>query len=172
MDHGSDSGRPRISLIAAMARDRVIGVGNRLPWHLPEDLKHFKQVTHGHPIVMGRKTFESIGRLLPGRENRIVSRQPGYRVEGARVFSSLREACEAPAPSDREIFVIGGEQVYREALPIADRLYLTEIDAAFEGDAFFPAWNRAEFREASRERFAPGEGRAFAFDFVVLERIR
>jgi dihydrofolate reductase len=155
-----------VSLIAAVSRNRVIGIENRLPWHLPEDLKYFRRVTQGKPVVMGRKTYESIGRLLPGRENRIVSRQAGYQVEGARVFSSVREACEGAG----EIFVIGGEQVYREALAFADRLYLTQVDAEIQGDAFFPAWDEDAFREISRETFAPAEGRALGFSFVVLER--
>jgi dihydrofolate reductase len=155
-----------ISLIAAMDRRRLIGAGNRLPWHLPEDLKYFKKTTQGHPVVMGRKTYESIGRLLPGRENRIVSRQPGYQVEGAQVFGDLRAACEGPG----EIFVIGGAQIYREALAFADRLYVTELDAEFEGDAYFPQWDASQFREISRERHEPAEGRSFAFSFVLLER--
>lgn len=156
-----------ISLIAAMDRGRAIGAGNRLPWHLPEDLKYFKKTTQGHPVVMGRKTYESIGKLLPGRENRIVSRKPGYQVQGARVFSDLRAACEGAG----EIFVIGGAQIYQEALPFADRLYITELDANFEGDAHFPKWDAGQFREVSRERHEANEGRPFAFSFVVLERV-
>lgn len=156
-----------ISLIAAIDRNRVIGAGNRLPWHLPEDLKYFKKTTQGHPVVMGRKTYESIGRLLPGRENRIVSRQPGYRVEGAQVFNDLRAACAGSG----EIFVIGGAQIYKEALPLADRLYLTELDAEFEGDAYFPAWDAREFREISREMQPASEGREFTFAYVVRERV-
>jgi dihydrofolate reductase len=166
--------RPRVSLIAALARNRVIGVGNRLPWHLPADLKYFKRITRGHPIVMGRKTFEAIGRLLPGRENRIVSRQPGYEVDGARVFGDVGEACRAQALATEragEVFVIGGEQIYRQAMGLADRLYLTQIDAEFEGDAFFPEWPAGMFREVSRESHPAGEGGAPAFAFVVLERV-
>jgi dihydrofolate reductase len=175
-----------VSLIAAMARNRVIGVQNKLPWHLPEDLRYFRRVTQGHPVVMGRKTYESIGRLLPGRENRIVSRQPDYQVEGARVFADLREACEA-APlavsgaaggteagteaGAQEIFVIGGAQIYGEALAYADRLYITQIDAEVAGDAYFPEWEAGQFVEISRETHAADGERAYGFAFVVLERV-
>jgi dihydrofolate reductase len=160
----------QVSLIAAMARNRVIGAGNRLPWHLPEDLKYFKQVTSGHPVVMGRKTYESIGRLLAGRENRIVSRQPGYSVAGARVYGSLEEACRG----EGEVFVIGGAEIYAQAMGLAARIYLTRIDAEVPGDAYFPAWPEAEFREVSRETRAadPAAGRPWGFSWVVLERAR
>jgi dihydrofolate reductase len=156
----------RISLIAGMARNRVIGAANRLPWHLPEDLKYFKRVTHGHPIVMGRKTYESIGRLLPGRENRIVTRKPDFHVEGARVFGSIEEACRG----EGEIFVIGGAEIYSHALPFADRLYVTLIDRDFEGDAFFPEWDSARFVESSREDHPATAERGFGFSFVVFDK--
>jgi dihydrofolate reductase len=151
-----------VSLIAALASNGVIGRGNQLPWHLPEDLKYFKRVTQGHPVVMGRKTYESIGRLLPNRENRIVTRNADYRVEGARVFGSVEEAC-LPNGYDGEIFVIGGSEIYAQALKHAHRLYLTRIEKAYEGDARFPEFDAREFREVSREAH---EG----FSFVVLER--
>ena len=165
-----------ISLIAAQGRNRVIGAANSLPWHIPEDLKYFKRVTQGHPVIMGRKTYESIGRLLPGRENRIVSRQRDYAVAGARTFGSVREACEAECagPGADEIFVIGGAQIYAAALRFADRLYLTLIDYDFVGDVFFPKWPAGAFREVSREMFGadPAVGRKYSFSFVVMERVK
>lgn len=145
-----DPRSPRVSLIVAMARNRVIGAGNRLPWHLPSDLKRFKALTMGHHIIMGRKTFESIGRLLPGRTSVIVSRNPGFRFEGALIADSLDKAL-ALAAADNEVFVIGGEEIFREALKIADRILLTEIHRDFEGDAVFPPLPSAEWREAARE---------------------
>lgn len=158
-----------ISLIAAVARDRVIGAKNSLPWRLPEDLKYFKHVTQGHPVVMGRKTYESIGHLLPGRENRIVTRQQGYAVPGAVIFTSVREACVG----EGEIFVIGGAEIYTQALPFADRLYLTEIDSAFEGDTYFPPYASSNFREITRDQHGPdlSKDRKFGFSFVVWERV-
>ena len=155
-----------VSLIAAMSRNRVIGSQNRLPWHLPEDLKNFKLLTQGRPIVMGRKTYESIGRLLPGRENRIVTRQSGFVVEGARVFASLEDACRG----EGEVFVIGGGEIYSQALAFADRVYLTVIDRDFEGDAYFPELDPDLFRETSREIHPACEGRDLSFCYVLLER--
>ncbi len=155
-----------ISLIAAMARNRCIGAANKLPWSLPEDLKHFRAVTSGHPVVMGRKTFESIGRVLPNRENVIVSRRFGLAVPGATVVGSLEEAL-GRFGAQQEIFVIGGAEIYRQALPQAGRLYLTLIGHDVEGDAFFPEWAASDFREVFREeRHEP-----FDFAFVTLERI-
>ncbi|MGK5084208.1 dihydrofolate reductase [Bdellovibrionota bacterium FG-1] len=160
-----------VSLIAAMAKNRIIGAQNRLPWHLPEDLKYFRRVTSGHPVVMGRKTYESIGRLLPGRENRIVTRQAGYQIEGAKIFHTLTEACQSSSPDSgqdagsAEVFVIGGAELYTQALEFADRLYLTLLDREYPGDAYFPQWPNERFVEISREDH-PG------FSFVVLERPR
>lgn len=151
-----------LSVIAAVASNRTIGLDNTLPWHLPEDLKHFRQLTMGHHIIMGRKTFESLGRLLPGRTTVIVSRQPGYAAEGAIAATSLREAVAA-CGDDEEIFVIGGAELYREALTLADRLYLTEVHAEFKGDAFFPEYDREAWREDSREPHLSADGLAFSF---------
>ncbi len=147
----------RISIIAAIANHRVIGVNNTLPWHLPEDLKRFRALTMGHHIIMGRKTYESLGRLLPGRTTVIVSRQPGYAVEGAIVAASLSAAIAACA-GDVEVFIIGGAEIYREALTLADCMYLTEIDAEFAGDAWFPEFDRTVWQEVERERFSSSEG--------------
>ncbi len=128
-----------ISLIAAMDRNRAIGKGNALPWHLPDDLKHFKHITLGKPVVMGRKTFESLGcRPLPGRRNIVVSRN-GFAAEGAEVFASLEEALAAAQAEAEEVMVIGGAQIYQQALPRADRVYLTRVETEVEGaDAWFP----------------------------------
>jgi dihydrofolate reductase len=130
-----------ISLIAAMTEKRVIGVRNQLPWKLPEDMKRFRELTTGHPIIMGRKTYDSIGRPLPKRENLVISRQPGLKIEGAQVFSSLESALERALKLDeKEVFVIGGAEIYRQALARADRLYLTLVHQDYEGDAHFPEW--------------------------------
>lgn len=166
---------PRVTLIAAVARNRVIGRSNRLPWRLPEDLRRFKALTLGRPVVMGRKTFESIrdaiGGPLPGRRNIVVTRNADYTAPGCVIVGSLEAALAAARDGD-EVFVIGGEQLYREALPIADRLQFTEIDADFEGDAWFPELAPGEWRVTSREPHAPGPDFAHPFAFVVYERIR
>ena len=162
-----------ISLIAAMGRNHVIGHENKLPWHLPEDLQYFKATTQGKPVVMGRKTFQAIGRVLPGRENRVVSRQTGFRHEGVTAFYTLDGALEdGRKPGSPEIFVIGGEQIYRQALAHADRVYLTLIEADFEGDAKFPELPPGEFREVSRREGAAPESKLTPYHFVVYERIR
>jgi dihydrofolate reductase len=163
------SGRPRVSLIAAVARNGVIGRDGRMPWHLPEDLKRFKALTMGHAIVMGRKTFDSIGRLLPGRRTIIVTRQRNYRVEGADVVHSIDDAI-ALARGDDEVFVIGGGEIYVQALGRANRLHLTEIDATAEGDVHFPAIDRTQWHETSRETHRAADGTAFAF--VTYDRSR
>jgi len=176
---GAASGRrvdvPRLTLIAALARNRVIGQDNRLPWRLPADLRQFKALTLGHPVVMGRRTYESIrsalGGPLPGRDNVVVTRDPDYAAPGCTIAGSL-DAALAAAQGAEEVFVIGGEQLYREALPIADRLQLTEIDADFEGDAWFPELAANAWRVASRDPHAPGAGFAHPYAFVVYERIR
>jgi len=151
-----------VSIIAAIAANGVIGRNNDLPWHLPEDLKRFRALTMGHHIIMGRKTYESLGRLLPGRTTVVVSRNPDYHVEGAIVVSSLAAAMAACA-NDPEVFVIGGAQLYREALPLADRLYLTELQDAFEGDASFPAYDRSAWREELREAHVSTQGLKFSY---------
>jgi dihydrofolate reductase len=132
-----------VSLIAAMTRDGLIGDGRRLPWHLPRDLRRFRRLTLGKPVIMGRRTFESLGRPLDGRRNIVLTRRPDFRPEGVAVARSLAEALElarmsAPEGPEREIMVIGGAEVYREALPLCDRLYLTIVEGKFEGSAYFP----------------------------------
>ncbi len=158
-----------VSLIVAVAANGVIGAKNRLPWHLPADLRFFKATTMGRPVIMGRRTFESIGRALPGRTNVVVTRRPELALPGCIMADSLDAAYRA-AGATGEVFVIGGAELFREALAHADRLYLTEIHAAFEGDVHFPAVDRSQWREASREVH---EGEApFRFDFVRYERLR
>lgn len=158
-----------VSLVAAVARNGVIGRDNDLPWRLPDDLKHFKTITLGKPVVMGRRTFESIGRPLSGRENRVVSRRVDFEAPGCRVFSGLDEALQAgPEP---EVMVIGGAQVYAEALPLVRRIYLTEVDADVKGDARFPTLDPAAWREVSREHHPADERHAHAFALCILERV-
>ncbi|HET9022425.1 MAG TPA: dihydrofolate reductase [Ornithinibacter sp.] len=140
----------RISLIAAVARNGVIGRDGRVPWHLPDELEHFKATTMGHPLVMGRRTFESIGRTLPGRRTIVVTRDPRWHHPGVESAHSFAEALSLAGPAD-EVFVAGGAEVYAEALPFAHRLVLTEVDAEPEGDTWFPAWDRASWVEESRE---------------------
>jgi dihydrofolate reductase len=157
----------RVSVIAAVAENRAIGLENALPWHLPEDLKRFRSLTMGHHIIMGRKTFDSLGRLLPGRTTVIVTRQMDYCFEGAVVANSLSAAI-ASCGNDEEVFVIGGAEIYREALPLADRLYLTEVHGQFSADAYFPEYDRAAWYEAARERRVAEDG--LEYSFVVYER--
>lgn len=166
---GEGRSRPRISLIVAVARNGVIGKDGKLPWHLPEDLKRFKALTMGHHIIMGRRTWESIGRPLPGRTPVVVTRNDSYTAPGAAVVHSLTEAL-ASCTDDNEVFVIGGEEIYRAALPTADRIYLTAVDAEYAGDTRFPALVSEEWREVSRERPPKSDPDRPAFDFVVLER--
>ena len=134
------SSKPQLTLVAAMARGNVIGVANTLPWHLPEDLKHFKAVTLGKPVIMGRKTFDSIGRPLPGRLNIVITRQSDWQHDGVSVAHSLEQAL-ALAANVPEVCIIGGAELYRQALPLADRLCLTHIALDVAGDACFPAWS-------------------------------
>lgn len=158
---------PRLTLIAAVARNGVIGRDNKLPWKLSEDLKRFKALTMGHPMIMGRKTWESLPGKLPGRPHIIVTRNPDYRAEGATVVNSLQAAVSAAGNVD-EVFVIGGAELYSQALEVADRLQLTEIAADFKGDAQFPAWNRSQWRETARQSHRAEAGYDYAF--VTYER--
>jgi dihydrofolate reductase len=158
-------------IVAAVARNGVIGKDNRLPWHLSEDMRHFKALTTGHAVIMGRKIWESLPerfRPLPGRANMVISRDPGYRAPGAAVFGSLGAAL-AGVTGDRA-FVIGGAQLYEDALKLADRLELTELDADFDGDAWFPAFDRAAWTEVARDAGRSEKGLDYAF--VAYERRR
>jgi dihydrofolate reductase len=157
----------RIVLVAAVAANGIIGANGKLPWHLPEDLKHFKRVTLGHPVIMGRKTWESLKGPLPGRENIVITRQAGYQASGAAVASSL-DAALALCAGESVACVIGGEQIFEEALPLAAGLIMTEIKQDFAGDARFPDYDRSQWREAQREAHTAENG--MRFDFVRYER--
>lgn len=166
----------KISLVWAMAQNRVIGRNNKLPWHLPEDLKYFKRITLGKPVIMGRKTYESIGKPLPGRTNIVVTRNEDFSAEGIKVVNSLAAAktlCENIAEIDgiKEAMVIGGAQIYSQALPIADRLYLTEVHADVDGDTCFPEFDRSEWKEMGREDFAATGPNPYAYSFLILDKI-
>lgn len=162
-----------LSLIAAVAENRCIGAENKLPWHLPEDLKRFRAITRGHPVIMGRKTFESIGRPLPQRQNIVITRDSNYSAGGVECVTSLEQAIErAKTQNPQEIFIIGGAEIYRLALQYADKLYLTLVHQHVPGDAFFPEWISAEWRETFREsHLAQGENSP-AYTFLNLERIK
>ena len=157
-----------ISIVAAVARNRVIGVNNRLPWHLPADLRRFRALTLGKPVVMGRRTHESIGKPLPGRRNIVITRR-GQVMAGCERAASFEEALTLAAGAD-ETMVIGGMRCYRDALPVAARMYLTEIGAEFDGDAWFPERVPSEWIEVRRDRGPPDERAPFDYEFVVLER--
>jgi dihydrofolate reductase len=159
--------RPRVSIVAAVARNRVIGRDNAMPWHIPGELARFRQLTMGHTIIMGRRTHESIGRPLPGRRNLVVSRDPGFAAAGCEVVSSLQAAISACADA-AEVFVIGGAQIYAMAIAVADRLHLTEIQSDFPGDTWFPDYDAAAWRELARERHLAPEG--FNYDYVTYVR--
>jgi dihydrofolate reductase len=154
-----------------MAENRVIGRGNRLPWHLPADLAHFKRLTLDKPIVMGRRTWESLPGLLPRRRHIVVTANAGYRAEGALVVTSLEAAVEA-ATGEPELMVVGGAQLYRSVLPMARRLYLTLVHAAVEGDTVFPEWDPACWRETTRTEHPGDERNAYSLSFLTFERIR
>lgn len=160
-----------ISLIAALANNRAIGKDNQLLWQLPNDLRHFKQLTLNKPIIMGRKTFDSIGRPLPKRRNIIISRQPNYEVAGCDVFNSINAALTATRDVP-EVMIIGGAHIYEQTLTLADRLYLTLVDDEPEGDAFFPEWDPKEWQLVESTKHEPDEQHALGYTFQTLDRIR
>lgn len=160
---------PILSLIAAIADSGIIGRNNDLPWRLPADLAHFKQVTLDKPIIMGRRTWESLPGLLPRRQHLVLSRDPDYRAEGCVLVPSL-EAAIAAAGMAEEVFVVGGASLYAEAIPRADRLYLTLVHAKVEGDTSFPDWDRAQWNEVGRVERLADDRNAFAMSFVELRR--
>jgi len=172
MSKNNHSARPRIALVAAMDRHRVIGLKNELPWHLPDDLKRFKELTTGHAILMGRKTWESIGRPLPKRRNIVLSRQEDLNLpDGVQQVQSPEEALDVVA-GEGMLFVIGGGEVYAQFLPLADELFLTEVHTDVEGgDAFFPKLRPGEFFEVCRMAHHKDDRHAFAYDFVEYEKI-
>lgn len=159
----------RVSLIAAMAENRVIGVNNTLPWRLPADLRHFRQLTTGHHVIMGRRNYESIGRPLPERTNIVVTRNPDYRAPGCRVVHSVEEALTS-AQNDPELFIIGGAEIYRQALDRADRLYLTLVHANIRGDTYFPEFDPGHWNEVSREQHEADEKNPYACTFLTYDR--
>ncbi|QYJ78143.1 type 3 dihydrofolate reductase [Shewanella acanthi] len=158
----------RIAMIAAMANNRVIGKDNQMPWHLPEDLRHFKAMTLGKPVVMGRKTFESIGRPLPGRHNIVISRQADLVIEGVTCVTSF-EAAKAAAGECEELVIIGGGQLYAEFLPLADKLYLTEINLDVEGDTYFPDWNDGQWQVTESKAEINAQGLEYRFINLIKE---
>lgn len=160
--------KPGLSLIVAMAKNRVIGHENKMPWHLPAELSYFKRVTTGHPIIMGRKTFESIGRPLPGRRNIVVSRNAHFHAPGVEVANSLESALALCA--NENPFVIGGASLYADALKFAVRLYVTEIEAELVGDTFFPLIDNSVWQEESREVRGKDDKNIYELQFVVLTR--
>jgi len=160
-----------LSLIVAMAENRVIGRDNALPWRLPNDLRHFKRTTLGHAVIMGRKNYQSIGKPLPGRRNIVVTRQAGFTAPGCVLASSVDAALTA-ASNDPEIFVIGGAELYAQTLARAERLYVTQVHAAVAGDILFPDVDWSTWRELARERHEADAEHAFAYSFVTLERAR
>jgi len=159
----------RLSIIVAMAKNRTIGVHNTLPWRCPEDLKHFKALTMGHHMIMGRKTFDSIGKPLPGRTTVVVSRNPGLSIAGCLVAHSLEQAIAACAGDD-EIFVVGGAELYAQAMPLVDTLYITEIQQDVEGDAHFPEFNKSSWLEVAREARLQETPQPLAYHFVTYSR--
>tara|TARA_R110000772_G_scaffold216990_1_gene327412 strand:+ start:118 stop:633 length:516 start_codon:yes stop_codon:yes gene_type:complete len=166
----------KLSLIVAMAQNRVIGINNNLPWHLSEDLKYFKRVTMGKAIIMGRKTYESIGKPLPGRTNIVVTRNQDYTADGVKVVHSLDEAIQlseniALIDGSEEAMLIGGAELYQQALSKAHRLYLTEVHAEVQGDAYFPDFDRNEWQETGREDFHAVDPNPYDYSFIVLERV-
>ncbi|HHO59281.1 MAG TPA: type 3 dihydrofolate reductase [Thiotrichales bacterium] len=158
-----------LSLIVAMDRNRLIGCNNQLPWHLPADLAHFKKTTMGKPILMGRKTYDSIGRPLPGRLNIVLSRSKERKIEGVEVVTGIEEA-KALLDDSQELMVIGGSTVYAMLLDEADRIYLTEVDGEFEGDAWFPALDLSQWREVAVEARGADEKNPYACRFITLQR--
>jgi dihydrofolate reductase len=161
-----------ISFIVAMDDNRVIGKDNQLPWHLPEDLKFFKRVTMGHPIVMGRKTFDSIGRALPGRENIIITRNKNYKSDTCTVFNYIEEFLSYTSyKPEEEYFVIGGAEIFKQLLPKVDRLYITEIHEEFDGDTFFPEFDMKDWKLVSKEAGPKDEKNPYDYEFKVYSRL-
>ncbi len=159
-----------ISIIAAMGSNRVIGRGNGLPWNLPADTRFFKETTRGHPVIMGRKTFDTMGKPLPGRRNIVVTRQSDLEIPGAEIVSGLEEALKLVDVVNDEVFIIGGAEVYRLGLGLADRMYLTLVHDSFEGDTFFPEFDESQWVVVSREDHEADERNPHAFSFLTYER--
>ncbi len=159
----------KLSLIVAMAQNRTIGVNNTLPWRCPEDLKHFKALTMGHHMIMGRKTFDSIGKPLPGRTTVVVTRDRNLKIEGCLMAHSMEDAIKACA-GDSEIFIVGGAELYAQALPRVDTMYITEIQQDVDGDAHFPAFDQTQWREVARDVRQQATPQPLDFHFVTYRR--
>ncbi|WP_439881920.1 dihydrofolate reductase [Pontibacter sp. MBLB2868] len=160
-----------VSIVVATAENNVIGKDNQLIWHLPADLKHFKQLTMGHPILMGRKTFESIGKPLPGRTSFVITRQEDYQAEGCIVVHSVKEAIEQASQLDESVCIIGGAEIYRQALPMVDTIELTKIHHTFDGDTFFPEIKEQEWKVVAKEDHEPDEKNKYSYSYLTLKRI-
>lgn len=160
-----------LSIIVAMDKNHLIGKGNQLPWHLSADLKHFKTITLGKPIIMGRKTFDSIGKPLIGRRNIVISQQKNLELVGCEVFNSLSAALHAVSDVE-EVMIVGGAKIFKLVLPIAHRMYVTFIDHEFEGDTYFPRWNESDWQVVSEEKHDSDEKKRFSFRFVQFERFQ
>lgn len=158
-----------ISIIAAMSENRIIGYKGQIPWRLSADLKRFKELTMGHPVIMGRKTFESIGKALPGRTNIVLSRSPEFNPPGCATVPSLREALDLTKDAG-EVFIIGGESLYKQTLPLAQKIYLTLVHAKFEGDAFFPIFSEGDWSLASSEVHQKDEKNPYDYTYLTYER--
>jgi len=158
-----------LSIIVALSENNVIGSNKDLPWYLPADLKRLKTLTMGHFLIMGRKTFESLGKPLLGRTTVIITRNKDYKAEGCIIVSSVKEGIEA-AKNDVEPFIFGGGEVFKEALPMVKKIYMTRIHEVFDGDTFFPELNANEWKETAREDFQPDEKNKYSYSFITLER--
>lgn len=159
-----------IAIIAAMDSNRGLGFGNKLPWHLPDDLKRFKELTQGHPVIMGRKTYESIGRALPERENIIITRNADYKAQGCTVVDSIKEAIAEAQKSDDNVFIIGGAEIYKLGLPFVDTLYLTFVDVDVSADVFFPEFDENEWSVVKEEPHPADPKHPYSFTFRVYEK--
>lgn len=160
-----------LSIAVAVAENYAIGKNNQLLWHMPADLKFFKQITSGHTIIMGRKTFDSVGRPLPNRRNIVISRDPNLKIDGVEVVNSLDEALSISKNEEKSVFIVGGAEIYKQALPKVDTLYLTTIHHNFEADTFFPEIDRNEWKEVKSERHKADEKNPYDYTFAVLERV-
>lgn len=162
-----------ISFIVAVDESNGMGKNNQLPWHMPADFKMFKRTTTGHHIIMGRKTFESLGKPLPNRPNIIITHNPNYQAEGAIVTNSLEEAVDlAKHNNETEAFIIGGSEIFKQAFPMADRLYLTRIHHTFDVDTWFPDFDEEQWKIVSNEHYGPDEKNPFAYTFLILEKVK
>ena len=167
---GPRAGAAALELVVAVAENDVIGRGNQLPWHLPADLRHFKSLTLGKPVLMGRKTYESIGKALPGRKNIVLSRAADFSPGDCAVVTTL-EAARSAAMGEPALMVIGGAEIYRQCLPLAERIHLTLVHAQIDGDTLFAGWHGKEWSASSRERHAADHKNAYAYSFITLERM-